>query len=344
MIKKRFHVPLVTPLPIIYGDMTGYEDNRTSRTALKAAILHPTKYGKTFEEMGWTDAGKKLIVPHETAKLALTVEKKYAKYLLHLSPKFEPNVRGYHLEKASYRGVNPTSWKNWGAFYTNTADLIRIVDDISRKIGFPKELCSEPVYLTHEDLPKGGGHEDTYFVSFNKKGYGIEPHFFSLCMGCWDYVMDYLTQQISEHVRLGLPQPSLNVKLRLEKDANVPVRLKIGLSKMTEKKPQFMIKLSTVPTALRTISGIDREGKPIVVEGKPRGKCVPCDHQDRTNEVLIDAHQFLRVACAARRFYFGMDGPISNRNCSVCFSTRLRQAKWFPKQNIPRTQLTLNRF
>jgi len=343
MIKKGFYVPLVTPLPIIYGDMAGYEDNRTSRTALKAAILHPTKYGKTLEEMGWADAGKKIIIPHENAKLILTVEKRDLKYLLHLSPKFEPNRPGYHLEKASYRGVNPTSWKNWGAFYTNTADLIRIVDDVSSKFGFPKEVCSEPVYLTHEDLPKGGGHEDTYFASFDKQGYGIEPRSFSLCMGCWDYVIDYLTQQIEEHVKRGLPKPRLDVNLRLEKDPNVPMRLKIGLSKMTEKRPQFMIKFSTVPTALKTITGIDREGKPIVVEGKPRGKCISCDHRDGINEVVIDVHQFLRVACAARHFYFGMDGPLIDRICSTCFSTRLRPAKWFPKQNAQR-QLTLNRF
>ena len=116
MIKKGFRVPLITPLPIIYGDMAGYEDNRTSRPALKAAILHPTKYGKTFEEMGWMDAGRRIIIPHETAKLALTLEKINSNYLLHLSPKFEPNMCGYHLEKASYRGINPTNWKNWGAF------------------------------------------------------------------------------------------------------------------------------------------------------------------------------------------------------------------------------------
>ena len=75
MIRNGFHVPLITPLPIIYGDMAGYEDNRTSRTALKAAILHPSKYGKTLEEMGWMDAGRKIIVPHEKAKLVLKLEK-----------------------------------------------------------------------------------------------------------------------------------------------------------------------------------------------------------------------------------------------------------------------------
>jgi hypothetical protein len=344
MIKAGFRVPLVTPLPIIYGDMAGYEDNRTSRTALKAAILHPAKYGKTIEEMGWTDAGKKIIIPHETAKLVLEVEKKDSKYLLHLSPKFEPNKPGYHLEKASYRGVNPTSWKNWGAFYTNTIDLVRIVDDLSAKIGFPKEACAKPVYIKHEKLPKGGGHEDTYFMSFSSDRYGIEPYSYSLCMGCWDYVIEYLTRQINVHVKLGLPKPTLPANLRLEKDPNIPVRLKIGLSKMTEKHPQFMIKFSTVPTALKTITGIDREGKPILVEGKPRGKCVPCDHSKRINEVVIDAYQFLRTACVARQFYFGTGGPINDRDCTLCFNTRLRRAQWFPASKIQRNQLSLNNF
>jgi len=334
MIRNGFHVPLVTPLPIIYGDMAGYEDNRSSRTALKAAILHPSKYGKTLEEMGWTAAGRKIIVPHEKAKLVLKLEKTDSKSLLHFAPKFEPSSPGYHLEKASYRGINPTSWKNWAAFYINTADLVKIVDDLSGKTSFPRELCSQKVYLKHEKLPKGGGHEDTYFVSFDKERYGIEPYSYSLCMGCWDYAMDYLEQQIEEHERMELGKPNIDVKLRLEKGSDVPVRLKIGLSKMTEKRPQFMMKFSTVPTASKTIIGIDREGKPITIEGKPRGRCVSCDHKERINELVIGACQFLRVACATRRFYFKMNGSLKDRNCSLCFSTPLRSPDWFPKRNV----------
>lgn len=334
MITKGFHVPLITPLPIIYGDMAGYEDNRTSRTALKAAILHPSKYGKTLEEMGWTDAGRKIVVPHEKAKLVLKLEKTDSKILLHFTPKFELGFPGYHLEKASYRGINPTRWKNWAAFYANTANLTKIVDDLSKKIGFPKELCSKKVHLTHEKLPKGGGHEDTYFVSFDRERYGIEPYSYSLCMGCWDHVMDYLEQQVKEHESLKLGKPNIDVKLRLEKDLDVPVRLKIGLSKMTEKRPQFMMKFSTVPTASKTITGIDREGKPITIEGKPRGKCISCDHKERINELIMDAYEFLRVACAARRFYFKTDGPLKDRNCSLCFSTRLHPSEWFPKRDV----------
>ena len=194
MIKKGFHVPLVTPIPIIYGDMAGYEDDRTERRAPKGAILHPSKYGKTLEEMGWTASGRKITIPHEKAKLVLRFEKTDSTVLLHFTPKFEQDLPGYHLEKASYRGVNPTSWKNWAAFYMSSADLVKIVDDLTAKIGFPKELCSKRVYLKHEKLPKGGGHEDTYFVSFEKERYGIEPYSYSLCMGCWDYVMHYLRQ------------------------------------------------------------------------------------------------------------------------------------------------------
>ena len=334
MIRKGFHVPLMTPLPIIYGDMAGYEDDRTSRTALKAAILHPNRYDKTLEKMGWTDAGRKIIVPHEKAKLVLKLERTDSKLLLHFSPKFELGFPGYHLEKASYRGINPTRWKNWAAFYTNISDLVKIVNHLSRKIGFPKEQCSRRVYLKHEKLPKGGGHEDTYFVGFNGERHGIEPLSYSLCMGCWDYVMDYLEHEVKEHERRGLKKPNIDAKLRLEKDPNVPVRLKIGLSKMTEKRPQFMMKFSTVPTASKTIAGIDREGKPITIEGKPRGRCVSCSHKKRINEVVMDAYEFLRAACATRRFYFKMDGPLKDRNCSLCISTRLRPPEWFPKRNF----------
>ncbi|MFX0198238.1 MAG: hypothetical protein ACFFCW_19135 [Candidatus Hodarchaeota archaeon] len=343
MIKKGFYVPLVTPLPIIYGDMAGYEDNRSSRTALKAAILHPSKYGKTLEAMGWTDTGRKIVIPHEKAKLVLKLENTDLKPLLRITPKFEPNLPGYHLEKASYRQINPTSWKNWAAFYISTTDLVEIVDDLSVKIGFPRKLHTKKVYLKREKLPKGGGHEDTYFMSFDKERYGIQQYSYSLCMGCWNYVNDYLEHQVEEHERMKLGKPNKDVKLRLEKDPDVPVRLKIGLSKMTEKRPQFMIKFSTVPTALKTITGIDRDGKPITIEGKPRGKCVSCAHKKRINELVLDAYEFLRVACATRRLYFKMDGPSKDRNCSQCISTRLRLPDWFPKQSAQR-QLRLNRY
>jgi len=263
--------------------------------------------------------------------------------LLHIAPKFERNLPGYHLEKASYRGINPTNWKNWAAFYVNITDLVKIVDDLSSKIGFPKKLRSKKVFLKHEKLPKGGGHEDTYFLSFNEERYGIQPYSYSLCMGCWDYVIDYLEQQVKEHERMNLGTPSKDVKMRLENDPNVPIRLKIGLSKMTEKRPQFMIKFSTIPTALRTITGINREGEPIKIEGKPRGKCVSCDHQKRINELVIDAYEFLKAACAIRHFFFKMDGLLGDRDCSLCFSTRLRPPDWFPKQNVQR-QLGLNYF
>jgi len=343
MIRKGFHVPLVTPIPIVYGDMAGFEDDRTSRTAPKAAILHPSKYGRTLEELGWADVGKKITIPHEKAKLVLKLEKAHSESLLHFAPKFEQGFPGYHLEKASYRQINPTRWKNWAAFYLNVSDLVRIVDDLAGKIGFPEELCSKRVYLKHEKLPKGGGHEDTYFVSFNTERYGIEPYSYSLCMGCWDHAMEYLRQQINEHERLRLGKPNIDIKLRLEKSPDIPARLKIGLSKMTEKGPQFMIKFSTVPTASKTITGINKDGKPIPIEGKPRGKCVSCDHGERINELVLEAYEFLRAACVARRFYFRMDGPLKNRNCSRCFSTRLHPPEWLPKPNAQK-QSRLNYF
>ncbi len=65
---------------------------------------------------------------------------------------------------------------------------------------------------------------------------------------------------------------------------------------------QKRIKFSTIPMVQITITGIDRDGESIKIKGKPRGKCVLCDHKQRGNELVMDAYDFLRAACSIRHF------------------------------------------
>lgn len=300
LINHGFRVPLETPLPIVYGNVSGYLDGRTSRLAVRAAILDPTKYGKTISQMGWKEIGRRIEIKREYAKLLLETSSRGGEELIIISPKFEENTPSYHLEKASYRGVSQTYWKNWAGYYLSLDELKRMAEDIQSRFG--NRLPSQKVYWTHEKLPKGGGHEDTYFVSFDPNKRGIEPHSYSICMGCWDNVTKYLETEAERYSKIGLPRPDLDVKLRLEKDKDVPIRMKIGLAKMDEKRSQFMIKFSTVPTAIKRIQGIDEEGKRIPIEGKPRGRLVSCNHKRYFHEVLFEAGSFIVAIRSAYNF------------------------------------------
>nr|MDO8099958.1 hypothetical protein [Candidatus Njordarchaeota archaeon] len=300
LINHGFRVPLETPLPIVYGDVSGYLDGRTSRIALKAAILDPIRYGKSISEMGWKELGRKIEIKREYAKLLLDTSSRGGEELIIVSPKFEENTAGYHLEKASYRGVSQTYWKNWAGYYLSLDELKRMAEDLQSRFG--RIPSSQQVYWTHESLPKGGGHEDTYFVSFDANKRGIEPHSYSICMGCWDNVIQYLESEAERYPKIGLPKPNPDVKLRIEKDEDIPIRMKIGVAKMDEKRPQFMIKFSTVPTASRTIQGIDEEGKPITIKGKPRGKLVPCNHKRYFHEVSFSVQNFVGAIYSTNNF------------------------------------------
>jgi len=173
LIKKGLSVPLKTPLPIIYGNVAGYIDGRTSRLALRAALLDPERYGRTLDELGWTIHGRNIEIPREYAELKVELMGNQ----VILSPQFASGKPGYHLEKASYRGVSPTNWKNWAGFYLALSELAKMAQDLGAS------AHAAFVSWEHEKLPRGGGHEDTYYVTSGRDEKGIEPYAFSLCMG-----------------------------------------------------------------------------------------------------------------------------------------------------------------
>ncbi|MEM5867599.1 MAG: hypothetical protein QXG39_06735 [Candidatus Aenigmatarchaeota archaeon] len=335
LIKLGFHVPFITPLPIIYGDYGGYEAMVPQRGVLKPAAIHPKSYGKSLKEMGWIELSDRFQLPPEFAQLELWLEEKNTSYDLHLVPRFREDIPGYHLEKASYRvAANQEKWRNWAMLYTSVEDLIRMVNDIANKIGFPKNLCASSMYIAHEKLGKAGVCEDTYFVNFNKQKEGIKEVKYSLCLGCFKLAMDYLKCESQKYQKTGLSKPDYQqAKLRIVSSPDIPVFIKLGLAKVEEKKPQFMIKLATSPKATpKIIRGVGERGKPIIIEGKPRGNLIFCDHSSQWNEIVMDAHIFLRAACSVRRFFFGINGPLKDRYCGRCYVTRLKRAEWFSKR------------
>ncbi|MBS7621475.1 hypothetical protein KEJ32_05120 [Candidatus Bathyarchaeota archaeon] len=336
LIRLGFQVPLITPIPIIYGDYGGYEIGVQPRGVLKPAAIHPKSYDKSIEEMGWIELPDRFQLPQEFAQLEFWLEKKITGYDLHLVPQFKEGVPGYHLEKASYRGTaNQEKWRNWAMLYTSAEDLIRMVDDVADKIGFPKNLCASPMYIAHEKLGKAGVCEDTYFVNFDEEKEGIKQVRYNLCLGCFKLAVDYFKSESEKYQKMGLRKPDYQrAKLRIINSPNIPVFMKLGLAKVEEKKAQFMIKLATSSRATpRVIRGVGKGGKPITVKGKPRGDLIFCDHVNQKNEIVIDAYIFLRAACCARRLFFKMDGPFKDRYCGRCYITRLERAKWFPDRH-----------
>lgn len=333
LIKAGFRVPRETPLPIVYGDYGGYEKRKAGKGTLRAALLDPPRYGETTEKMGWQPVdGDRYNLPQEKAQLDFSLEPCGSGHLLHLSPVFMEGQPGFHLEKASYRAGSPDTWPRWTMFYVGLQDSSDIVSKIAAKIGFPSEICDQPIYVKHENLPKGGGHEDTYYAGFAKgKGLGIDIHSYSLCLGCFEHVLPYLEKEADLHQSRGLSDAAVrNLRLRIQNSPDIPMTLQVGLAKVDDKAPQLMLKMATAPgVPVRKVMGVDKDGRPILIPNrKQRGVLVSCDHACKRNEIVLGASDFLRAACCARRFFYGDAVCLREEPGSQCHSNKLLRPTW----------------
>ncbi|MGQ9469586.1 MAG: hypothetical protein ACUVTD_07180 [Nitrososphaerales archaeon] len=97
---------------------------------------------------------------------------------------------------------------------------------------------------------------------------GVPVKDFSFCMGCFEQIIDYLTNEIGDR------SIAMNLKLRLNFSQNIGRYAKVGVAKIESKSLQFMSKLASYPIR-RTIKGILKE----VVEGKAKGELSLCNHE-----------------------------------------------------------------
>jgi hypothetical protein len=320
LIINGFRVPSPTPIPIIYSNFGPWIGERPLIT--QERVIEPERCGKTLEDLGWQ---QKLIggktgyeIPTESAYLKLELEEETNELHLMLE------IPQYHLEKVSIRGINPDKWANWAMAYISLNDLDNAIQRLLEVVSFPKELCAQPLFIKRE--PQQGGKEDTYFACLNKDDkLDIPVKGFSMCLGCFEYAMDYLRTEAKKYSLS--PQQAEQLKLRLEYDAGISAFAKIGLSRMEGKKPQFMLKLVS-PAVVKTIKGIL---KPIL-QGKARGNLSHCSHETKAQKVIIDASLFLRVACAMRKLYFGVGNPLCDRDCANCFILR-RPPAWIEENS-----------
>lgn len=299
LLSKDFGVPLDTPLPIIYANYKGYRPGMGPPGPPKAAVIHPTRYNRTLEQLGWLEERDHFNIPPEvggTVVIELNQETKEIKFLFHFSNE-KPN---YHLEKASYRGNSPTVWKNWTMWYISYQDFEDLLIKLERVISVQLEPEDISLRFCRERQQR---IEETFYVCDSTKR-GLPVLDFGLCLGCFDFTLDYLKAEIDRYRKGTLD----NVHLCIIRDQQVPMFIKLGLAKIPEKSVQFMFKLASDPRVFKQISGM--QGRRI--EGKARGALQLCDHKTRDNFISMNASMFLEAAVLSRALY-QRTLPLQNR-------------------------------
>jgi hypothetical protein len=245
------------------------------------------------------------IIPDERCLLYVELNKEKAEMRLIIKPE------NYHLERTSIRQIGPEKWSNWVMFYLNSSDMLDLTDKLLEVFKPPDDQCRRIMIITREVQQKG--KEETYFCGF-KRSEGIPIKDFSLCMGCFDYIISYLQNEISneEIVR--------TLKLRLNYAPQVGGFGKIGLARIEGKRPQFMFKLASYPIE-RSIKGILKE----VIHGKARGNLTFCTHK-KVHYISLDSSLFIRTLCCIKKILRG-DAP-KNWMCWTCYK-EFKKPEWF---------------
>ena len=143
-----------------------------------------------------------------------------------------------------------------------------------------------------------GGKEVTYYVNVPVKD-------FSFCLGCFDLAQKYLYVKAKEHCKIDSSsvicrEPSKiisKLRLRLKHSPFVNTFAKVGVAKISGKRPQIMVKLaSTRPK--RIIRGILKPK----IEGKARGELVYCNHVTKKQYVTLDLTEFYKALVITKNY------------------------------------------
>jgi len=278
LIKKGFKVPgdksrkIKTPIPLIYSNFRGWLVQPEPITIER--LIPPEWYGKTAEELGWketTSKGKLAYhLPQEEVWVDMGFDNKGWIY-------FKLDIRGYHLERTSIRGINPEKWNNWAMFYISMEYLDKLINVLTNFLNITLVRELYPILENQQ-----GGKEKTYYASpIRNKSLGIPVINYSLCLGYFDLALLYFKHKSIEN-NLN-PDVVKDLKLRIMYEPTLNAGLKIGVAKIEGKRPQIMFKLAS-DTPIR-IKGIL---KPII-EGKARGNLCFCDHQLKTQLIVAKA-------------------------------------------------------
>ncbi|MEM2197228.1 MAG: hypothetical protein QW290_09130 [Sulfolobales archaeon] len=297
LISHGFYVPkspdgrVVMPVPLIYSNFRGWLKPAEPITIER--LIPPEWLGLTSQQLGWVKTvreGKEAYtLPQEEVYVNLGVEGD--------SVVLDLDVRGYHLERTSIRGVNPDKWTNWAMLYVSAEYLDELVAALR---GF---LPSYYGSLVPGGTPEPrrevqqGGKEVTYYVE-------VPVEEFSLCLGCFDLVQRYLYVKAGEHCVID-PNSTLcrnprsvisGLKLRLSRSHAVRTFAKVGVAKISGKRPQVMVKLASDEPRI-TIRGVLKDR----VEGKARGELVYCNHEVRRQYLVLNLVSFYKALIATSK-------------------------------------------
>jgi len=302
LINNGFYVPkspdgrVSMPVPLIYSNFRGWLKPAEPITIER--LIPPEWLGLTPSQLGWKEVSR-------SGKGAFEIPQEEVYVNIGLSGDsmvFDLDVKQYHLERISIRGVNPDKWTNWTMFYIS----LEYIDEL---ISMLEEYLLRSTHTLFSSLVSGGvakpmkevqqgGKEVTYYVEVPVKD-------FSFCLGCFDLTQRYLYVKAREHCELN---PSSNIcrdpdnvvkrlKMRLKYSSTVNTFAKIGIAKIAGKRPQIMVKLaSTGPK--RIIRGVLKDR----VEGKARGELAYCDHIVKKQYVILDPLEFYRALIATGKY------------------------------------------
>ncbi|MEM2913652.1 MAG: PhoI [Candidatus Bathyarchaeia archaeon] len=308
LINAGFRVPKPTPLPIIYANFRGWVSEKPPITIER--LIHPSRYGRSPSDLGWErtikDGKEAYIIPEERSTLEVELDEAMKEARLIIKPE------KYHVERTSIRQTGPEKWSNWTMFYLSIRDMLDLTERLMNKIVLPQDLCRKTMLITRE--VQQGGKEETYFCELERVK-GIPVKDFSLCMGCFDQVIDYLTNEVGNKEIVG------KLKLRLNYAPDVGGFAKIGLARIEGKMPQFMFKLASHPKE-KAIRGILKD----VIRGKPRGALSYCSHEDKNHYITVDSSLLLRALCCIKKILRG-EAP-KGWICWSCFM-KFKEPKWF---------------
>jgi len=239
-------------LPIIYSDNCESTTGVAGRK--RKYVIHPKYFGKTCEELGWTETERETepIIPSEKPKMTVSlIDNEFLEFSIH------PHVDGkeqYHLEYSTMSA--------FGRLYTNWAIPILRMDDFEKTLFRLRESLSLPK-IDFEDVQirmeeKQAQRERMYFVEVP-----VAKYKFSI--GEFLYAKDFLTLNGVSGIL-----PSLVFKKESSYLEKMQPVLKVGFIRTTEeqgfevRKPQCALKLAQ-PKMTTSLRGARSKAKGMIV-------------------------------------------------------------------------------
>lgn len=299
LIKHGFQVPkshdgkIKMSIPLIYANFRGWLIKPEPITIER--LIPPEWLNLNTKDLNWEEEKR-----DNKRAYRLPPEEVYVKIgVANNTIIFDLDIKSYHLERISIRGVNPEKWTNWVMFYIDVKYLDDLIETLKGFLPNSHALLMTGISKPEEEQQQGG-KEVTYYVKVPVKD-------FSLCLGCFDLALKYLYIKAEEHKAkkycslypkiCGDPGGVVNeLKLRLEYDNSTGIFAKVGVAKIKGKRHQIMIKLASEKP--HTISGVLKNK----ITGKARGKLVYCDHKEKRQYIALDLVSFWKALNAVKPY------------------------------------------